>query len=216
MKHIPQESYSYGEYMEIIEKLVAENKTSGPEQSSFLSSVTALNLVRMKRIGKTFQLLPRLEAALSALDGQFLLIGITEAWCGDAAQILPVVDAMTLHARQQIDLQLVFRDDHLSYMNQYLTNGSKSIPKLILYDIHHQIELGNWGPRPAVLQDYIQSLQNEGLSKEEWVEKVMLWYTKDRTQHIQEELATFIEGVNKRMKAVNGGEPDANKNPYLA
>ncbi|MEH6304919.1 thioredoxin family protein [Olivibacter sp. CPCC 100613] len=193
LNHIPQERLSYDSYIALVEQLVEEQKTTGPDQSALLANFTALNSVRMQRITKTIPLKESLFAKISQLKRQYIFIVITEAWCGDAAQILPVIAKMAEANPHQIDLFIVLRDNNLDYMDRYLTNGSRGIPKLIVYDVVENKEILNWGPRPKELQDYIESLKALGLSKEEWIEKVMLWYAKDKTKTTQAALEAVID-----------------------
>ncbi|MGK9117080.1 MULTISPECIES: thioredoxin family protein [Sphingobacteriaceae] len=192
LNHIPQERFSYDAYIELVKQLVEKRQTTGPDQSSFLANFTALNLVRMQRIGKMITLKESLLTKLSQLKRQYVFTVITEAWCGDAAQILPVIAKIAEANPSQIDLFIVLRDSNTDYMDQYLTNGARGIPKLIIYDVAENKEILNWGPRPKELQLYIESLKVMGLSKEEWIEKVMLWYTKDKTKTTQDELEEAI------------------------
>ena len=58
---------------------------------------------------------------------------LTEAWCGDAAQSLPIINKMA-EVSDNITLRLILRDENLDVMDQFLQNGrSRSIPKLICH-----------------------------------------------------------------------------------
>lgn len=193
LNYIPQERFSYEAYIQLMKQLVEKRQTTGPDQSEFLANFTALNLVRMERIYKTTKLNERLLSKVSQLKQQYVFIAITEAWCGDAAQILPIIAKLAESNPAHIDLFLVLRDENSAYMDRYLTNGSRGIPKLIVYNDAENKEVLNWGPRPKELQAYIESLKAQGLSKEDWIEKVMLWYTKDKTKTTQAELERIID-----------------------
>ena len=58
---------------------------------------------------------------------------ISEGWCGDAAQILPVINKMAL-VSNKIEFRIVLRDENPALMDAFLTNGGKAIPKVIMID----------------------------------------------------------------------------------
>ncbi len=105
---------------------------------------------------------------------------ITEGWCGDAAQILPVLNAMA-SVNPLIQLQLVLRDANLELMDQYLTDGtSRSIPKLVVLDTATMEEQFNWGPRPAPLQELYRKMRAEGMDYASISQELHAWYAKDK------------------------------------
>ncbi|QNL51301.1 thioredoxin family protein [Olivibacter sp. SDN3] len=195
MNTVPQRRFDYEAYLSFVKELLVNNSTTGPDQSDFLVKFTALNLTRMQRIVKTFIFEEELQTIISQLKKRYLFIVITEAWCGDAAQILPIIYHIATANPTHIDLQLVLRDENPLFMDKYLTNGTRSIPKLIIYDLATAKEVVHWGPRPKQLQLYINDLKAKGLDKEEWIERVMLWYTKDKTITTQKELAELLDSM---------------------
>ena len=77
---------------------------------------------------------------------------LTEGWCKDAAQIVPVLHALA-KLNSNIELKVLLRDDNLDLMDQYLTNGKRrSIPRLIAVDPDVMEELSSWGPSAAIQQ----------------------------------------------------------------
>src|SRR5690606_13837367 len=126
--------FNYQQYIDFVRSLVKEEKTSGPDQSEELVYYTGLNLVRMERTKKTFAFTEELSEAVRLLRREFKFVVLTEAWCGDAAQAIPVLGAMEELAEGNIELQFLLRDENPELMDQFLTNGGRSIPKLIIYD----------------------------------------------------------------------------------
>lgn len=105
------------------------------------------------------------------------LLALTEDWCGDAANTVPVLARWAEHAAS-VELRLLRRDEHPELMNRYLTNGSRSIPIVIVLDSDFN-ELGHWGPRPAELQAWVMA--NKGIiAKSELYPQVRRWYSRDR------------------------------------
>lgn len=182
----------YSAYLSLTEKLVAENKTSGNEQREDLVAYTKLNLQRMQRIGKTTHLLPELVQTLQLIQQPQLWVIITETWCGDAAQNLPIIHLMA-EKNPKIQVRIVLRDQHPELMDQYLTNGARSIPKLIVFDESGEKEIFNWGPRPKGAQELAMELKNQGADHETKALAVQKWYLADKGLSMQEEINTLLQ-----------------------
>jgi hypothetical protein len=184
--------YSYESYKSFVTELVERGKTSGPEQREDLIHFTELNARRMKRIEKTTVLSEELKANLERIIAPYTWILISEAWCGDAAQIVPVIGKIAAQ-NSKIDLKIILRDEHLSIMDQYLTNGGRSIPKLICLDQDFQ-EVFVWGPRPKSIQQVVTDTKAEGISDHSiLVERLQNAYNLDHTKSIQQEISELIE-----------------------
>lgn len=190
---IARSGMDYAAYRALVWQVVAEKRTTGPDQSEFMIGYTALNKVRMDRNERTVKLLPELEEVLKKAPPMTWLV-LTEAWCGDASQSIPVMDLMARHA-PAIDLRFVLRDEHPALMDRYLTNGTRSIPKLIALDAEGR-ELFNWGPRPAPAQALMMAQkalpEAERLPKEKLYEQVHGWYAKDRGVAVQKEFLDLL------------------------
>jgi hypothetical protein len=185
-------SYSFDAYKSLVADLVVKGKTSGPEQREDLVHYTELNARRMKRIEKTTTLTADLMGTLSQLNESLTWIIISEAWCGDAAQIVPVIGKIAAQ-NSQIDLKIILRDEHLSIMDQYLTNGGRSIPKLICLDQDFQ-EVFTWGPRPKSIQQVVTDTKAEGITDHAiLVERLQNAYNLDHTTSIQHEINALID-----------------------
>ena len=186
---------SYAAYRQLVSELLAQGKVTGPQQSESLLNYSKMNVQRMQRIDKTVQVLPEVRAVITAIQQPQTWLVLTEGWCGDAAQILPVLNAMA-QLNPAIELKLLLRDEHLDLMDQYLTNGkSRSIPKLIAIDNDSMQELFNWGPRPTVLQQSFNSMRAEDIAGSIITEKIHSWYAKDKTVTTQKEIAGLLQGV---------------------
>jgi hypothetical protein len=186
----------YESYLQLIQRLLAEGKTTGPNQSEELTFYTQLNLKRMQRLDKTIKLTAELEEAIHNWKTPIVWLVITEAWCGDAAQNIPFLNKIA-EANPQISLALVLRDEHPALMDAYLTNGTRSIPKLVCLSADNYHEIGTWGPRPQTAQALIMDLKKElNLSKEEYIERVHAWYAKDKTMSMQNEFVHLLNNWN--------------------
>jgi hypothetical protein len=118
---------------------------------------------------------------------------LTEPWCGDSAQCLPAIVKLA-GANADLELQIVLRDSHLEIMDLFLTNGSRSIPRLVAFD-GAGAELGQWGPRPQAAQEVFVAAKQAGLEKPEILEKLHLWYGRDRGRALAAELLDFVRGL---------------------
>ncbi len=192
-KQAIETTITYQEYVDELIKLVAQNKTSGAHQSEKLAYYTKLNLKRMQRLDKTLKLQSELLEIANSLPFKTKWIVISEAWCGDAAQNLPYIAALAQAAN--IPLGIVYRDENPDFMDLYLTNGTRSIPKLIVFDAATERELTTWGPRPANVQEIVNNYKkNDGqtVSFDTFTESVHLWYTKNNGAELSKELINLL------------------------
>jgi hypothetical protein len=129
-----------------------------------------------------------LEAACETAKGVRLL-AIVEDWCGDASNTVPVL-AKLGELADCLEMRLVKRDENLDVMDHYLTNGSRSIPIVIV--LSEQLEeLGHWGPRPRELQQWVMDNKNTMPSEEryKWVRR---WYAKDKGESTLREVLELV------------------------
>jgi hypothetical protein len=190
---IAKNGLSYQAYRKLVEKLLSENKATGPNQSDELVAYSSLNQTRMNRLDKKTKIDPELQRQLQGIQRKQLWLVISEGWCGDAAQNLPVINQMT-ELSENIDLRIVLRDENLELMDKYLTNGGRSIPKLIVIDTQNEEVLGTWGPRPKTAQAMVVEFKNTNPNApySELSEQIHLWYARDRSQTIQGEFKDLL------------------------
>ena len=184
-------SMNYAEYRELIDRLRVENKTTGDNHSEAMLNYTDLNIARMNKWDKRFELEDDVKSLLHGIDRKEIWLVLTEAWCGDAAHAVPVMAKMA-DINSNIDLRLVLRDENLELMDQYLTNGGRSIPKLIRFDAETGEELSTWGPRPKEVQDLFNRMKEEGLEKSEMNKSLQLWYARNYGKAIEKELSEML------------------------
>ena len=146
-------SFTYQEYRNHIDNLFEQGKTTGENQSESMLHYTKMNIQRMKRWEKKFVIGKVLKTKLESLETPQTWVVLTEAWCGDAAQNMPLLH-LAAEGSDKIDFKVLLRDENTEIMNDYLTNGGMSIPKLVIFEGEN--EIGTWGPRPAPLQQMVQ------------------------------------------------------------
>ena len=149
-----------------------------------------LNLQRMERILKYEKSESEIDDIISQIKDKTYLAVITEDWCGDSAQSFPYF-YLYAEKNKNIEIKILYRDENLDIMDKYLTNGTRSIPIIIAFD-QNMKELAKWGPRPKALMNYFQELKLQNMSKEELIEKIHLWYGKDKGKEIKKEAKEFF------------------------
>ena len=195
MKQYIAKSLSYADYSELVGKLVKEGRTSGPEQSESRIEFTKLNQYRMRRIEKTTSLGQSLAETLERNSRGMIWLILTEAWCGDAAQAIPAIEAIA-NGSDLIETRYLLRDENPELMDANLTNGARSIPKLISLDAATLTVLGTWGPRPQAAVDYFNEMKAAGVDAAVIKENLQRWYNEDRTRSIQLEFEGLLNRWN--------------------
>ena len=186
------QSHSYVDYRNYIKDLLKEGKSTGKEQSEALAHYSELNEARMNRLEKTVKISTEIIQKLNQLNGDYNWLVISEGWCGDAAQILPVIFKMA-ELSERIDLKIVFRDENEDLMNLFLTNGTKSIPKLIILDKNTLEVLSDFGPRPIGAKQLILDYKaKHGIVDETAKTNLQLWYLHDKGLSIQKEILDLM------------------------
>lgn len=172
------ESLTYNDYRELVANLLGQNKSTTKNGDESLVGYSKLNNSRMKRLDKTFKLDEEVKQKVKTIENKVTWVVLTEGWCGDAAQNIPIINKIA-EENENIELKLVLRDENPELINEFLTNGNQSIPKLI------QIEDGKvtkkWGPRPSIATKMIADYKAEhGVVDAEIKKDLQLWYNKDK------------------------------------
>jgi len=186
-----QKTYTYQAYKDLVKTLLLEGKSTGPNQSEDLTNYSLLNDKRMKRLDKTINILDVTKQFLKTIKSPQTWLVLTEGWCGDAAQNLPVIHKMA-EVNSNINLQLVLRDENLELMDLFLTNGGRSIPKLIALDKDLNI-LFTWGPRPQTATNMVLDYKTKhGSLDAQFKQDLQVWYNKDKGQNVIKDLIELI------------------------
>ncbi|WP_291870602.1 thioredoxin family protein [Maribacter sp.] len=191
-----QESYnkavSYEDYRSLLASLSAEGKATGPNESEELTEYTILNDKRMKRLDKTVKVSEENTNKIKSLGKKVTWLVLTESWCGDAAQIMPVMNKMA-ELTGNINFKVLQRDQNLELMSRFLTNGTLSIPKLIMVDSETNEVISEWGSRPSVATKMVENFKKEhgGLTPE-FKQDLQVWYNKDKGQSTISDLVKLL------------------------
>lgn len=183
----------YQSYRALIDQLLLEGKATG--DVTYDLHYTKMNVQRMNRVDKTVSLTEDLATTIAGLQQHYKFLVITEGWCGDAAQIVPVFNKIATASLGKIDLKFVLRDKNLPLIDAHLTNGGRAIPVLIVLNEKADQVLATWAPRPQVLQELLKEWKKETIEMPILAEKLHSWYAKDKTQSTQKELNEVLKGI---------------------
>jgi len=187
-----EKSISYQEYRGLVTGLLKEEKSTGLVQSDEIFNYSKLNNSRMKRLDKTFHLSEQSKKVVEGLPEKYIWLVITEGWCGDAAQILPVVNKIA-EVSENIDLRIVLRDENENLMNHFLTNGGKAIPKLILLNSDTNEVLDDWGPRPTdATKMVVEQKEKFGGLDADFKKELQHWYNTSKGVAIENDLLDLL------------------------
>ncbi|MGO3184242.1 MAG: thioredoxin family protein [Aequorivita sp.] len=181
----------YPQYNLLFKQLVAEGRSTG-EQTQEKTDYTKLNFSRSKRLDKTAKISDEAMEAFKNISGKQTWLVISEPWCGDAAQTLPFLNKIS-QLSENIDLKIVLRDDNLELMDQFLTNGSQSIPIVIMLDEDKNV-LQSWGPRSKAATKLVSDYKTEhGVIDDTFKEMLQVWYNNDKGISIVNDILETLE-----------------------
>ena len=182
---------TFTQYYTHIQALFSEGKTTGHNQSESMLNYTKLSITRMKRGLKTFVINDELlQVAQSSHRKNWLVI--SEAWCGDAGNIIPIFQKLAEQV-PGINLKIMIRDEYPDIMDNYLTNGGRSIPIFVAFDDSFE-DVSHWGPRPKPAQDMVmENKKNPKATYDEFAIILQKWYQKDKTLTLQQELIDYLQ-----------------------
>lgn len=185
-----EKSISYKEYRELVSDLLDKNESTTKNGVEELVGYSKLNNSRMKRLDKTTKLPESVIEKFGSISKKATWLVLTEGWCGDAAQNLPVINKLA-ETNENIELRIVLRDENPALMEEFLTNGNKAIPKLI------QIENGEvtktWGPRPSIATKMVADYKaKHGKLDAEFKKDLQVWYNHNKSENLIQDLTELI------------------------
>jgi hypothetical protein len=154
-----------------------------------------INLQRVSRISRTYKPSEAMRDLMGRLERPQIWMLLSEVWCGDSAQCVPIIVRIA-ELSPRVSLRILLRDEHPDIMDAYLTNGKRCIPKLIAFAPEGN-ELGRWGPRSASAQAVVDQALAEGLPKPARMERLHLWYGRNRGVELEGELAALLSATLK-------------------
>jgi hypothetical protein len=154
-------------------------------------------------------------ARVAELPGRWHLLVLSEDWCGDAVNTVPLI-AKLADGAPNVELRVLARDANPDLMDAHLTSGTRSIPVVIVLD-EEFAEHGWWGPRPGPLQQWFLTEARE-LPKAERYPRIRQWYARDRGLTTLEEVVALLERAAAVTEAESvslpsGGPPRTTRSP---
>lgn len=181
---------TFQQYLDNFEDILNSSTPPAPYNDEHFFNYAKLNWSRMHRWLKKRSILPEVKEAFERELPKQKWILISEPWCGDAAHIVPFIHLLA-ELNPAIELDIELRDSEPFRIENYLTNGGKSIPILIIQD-----EDGNdvsvWGPRPAGAQALQMEMKAKNTPVDEAKIELQNWYNHNNGVAIQEELSQLV------------------------
>lgn len=150
-----------------------------------------INWQRTSRILKTLTISDEILEKICNLNSKIKWLVISEHWCGDSAQIIPVMKKLSEASEGKIELKFLYRDDYPEFIDAHLTNKGRSIPKIIQLD-EKFIVTGMYGPRPQFAMDLVKRLKSNPETADNYSEELHKWYAQDKQKSILEDLITIL------------------------
>jgi hypothetical protein len=163
----------------------------GETFAEFLPSVTAHENL-WNQIYERAKLPQDILDSAASVRGQWHLLVLAEDWCGDVVHIVPFLARLT-EAFPNFQLRILSRDENPDLMESHLTNGTRSIPVVMILDEDFQ-EVAWWGPRPQPLQELFHA-EIKHLPKEDQFPRVRAWFARDRGQTSLQEILSRLPVV---------------------
>lgn len=190
-----EKSMNYDGFQSLVSELVKQGKSTGENQSEALLNYSILSERRMKRLDKTIKLNDNTKNNVSKINKDIIFLVLMESWCGDGAQTLPIINKIA-DLSSKIDFKVVLRDENEDLMNKFLTNGGKSIPKLLILEKENLNVLQSWGPRPSIATKMVNDYKREhGALDTVFKKDLQVWYNKDKGVSTQKDLVEILESI---------------------
>lgn len=187
-----EKAMGYNDYRSLMATLVLEGKSTGKNQNEELANYTLLNERRMKRLDKTIKVDAESETKIKGYDKKVTWLVLTESWCGDAAQTIPIINKLAA-LNDNISLKLLLRDENMELMQRFLSNGAMAIPKLIAIDGDTAEIVGEWGSRPsAAAKMVMEEKANFGRLGPAFKQSLQQWYNKDKGYNTIQDLLSML------------------------
>jgi Thioredoxin len=181
------------EFLRLFDEILQSDNPQPPYDNPAYLEYTRLNQSRMNRWMRTMQLDEELIKELKNISRRQHWIIIVEPWCGDVAHSLPFLIQLAEQS-PLISYDLQLRDSEPFLINSYLTNGTKSIPKLIVRDEEGN-DLFTWGARPVAAQQLMEDLKAANADFETIKTQLQNWYNTNKGKSLQQELLKLYETV---------------------
>ncbi|HLW33616.1 MAG TPA: thioredoxin family protein [Aequorivita sp.] len=191
IKDSVKKAMDYAQYNLLFKQLVDEGRSTGEHDQEKID-YTKLNFSRTKRLDKTAKIEAEQAEVFKNIPTKQTWLVISEPWCGDAAQTLPFLNKIS-GLSDNIELKIVLRDENLELMDKFLTNGSRSIPMIIMLDEQLEV-IQQWGPRSKAATKLVTDYREEhSVINDAFKEIIQVWYNNDKGISIVNDLVETME-----------------------
>ena len=181
---------TYEKYIALWEAHIAQPLKGLDKQARKNLFYAKYNMERAGRVIDAYNMDEKLASLIDAVSEPQRWMVLTEDWCVDSAYALPII-FRAVSRNPHINMRILLRDDNLDIMDQYLTDGGRGIPKLVVFDADGQ-ELFQWGPRPQALKQMREVWKAEGVEGAMLSQKGAEWYDAGGWHEVETELIETI------------------------
>ncbi|HFK5596116.1 thioredoxin family protein [Elizabethkingia anophelis] len=186
IKKFWDEAVAYNEYLRHAGEILGNPRN---QQDVDYLEYYKLGIQRMNRMSEKYLPNEKQVETLAQKNFRGRILIISEAWCGDASQAIPVV----VKFFEQYEVRITYRDQEPSLIDDFLTNGGKSIPIILFLDENFNV-IGQWGPRPAHGKELLNKHKNdpENYTKDDFYHELQVYYARNKGYDTIEELLEII------------------------
>ncbi len=189
MKNYWKEAVSFEKYLADAEERIAELEGTQNEEEKTYLEYYKLGMTRMHRVLKTYKPQEDLIQKFNNKNFKGKILIISEAWCGDASMIIPVIN---IFFEGRNETKITYRDQN-NLIDSYLTNGAKSIPIVLILNENDEV-VSHWGPRPKAGMEMLKKHKEnpEVYNADDFHNDLQIYYSKNKGKDIIEEILTLI------------------------
>jgi hypothetical protein len=186
MKNYWDQTVDFQKYFDIANERV-ENPSDKDDKQEYYN----LGVQRMNRTVKTFKVEEDLAEAFKAKKFTGKILIISEPWCGDASATVPAL--YSFFNACGTEAKIFLRDTDTSLIDQFLTDGTQSIPKVIILNEDYTVKT-SWGPRPKHGLELLKRFKAnpETYPREEFYNDLQVYYAKNRGRDAIEEILELL------------------------
>ena len=189
---------SNDEFVALTHKIINSEQKQAPYDNLDYINFTQVNLRRYEGFSKKVELTEELVKEITKGKENWKFVLLNEPWCSDGSFSQPVFKKIAEASKGAIELKILLRDENPEIMDRFLTNGGKSIPKLVILNQANEV-MGTWGPRPNELQGQVLEIAKDTTATlEDKIKLTNRWYNKDKGKALHAELVQVFRNIEEK------------------
>ena len=192
----PFEIYLKEGYQNAIDNLIAKADDKSEEDEKQLEYITN-NLHTIETVLKTYEPSIAIKSITKTIQPIEVYI-LMENWCGSSAGNIPYVIKI-MNTIPDIKIHIVPRDENNDFMNQYLSEGKKSIPIVIGFDVNG-IELFKWGSSTEAQTKYVKTVQEQNIPFTNFISTMKKWFLEFNEEAIETDFISIFNHLSHAIK----------------